>query len=484
MPGFCSAGKTKMISRAGFFVLLPLTALAVRGQQAPPSPDKVWPVSLGSGPQTNAVQLSEARPTLDPNRVYTLPDLVDLAEQSNPETRVLWERAKEKAAAVGIARSALFPTLAAEASASVNQYSLFFGKFYHEDTTLFPAIVNLSYTVFDFGARGAKIDQAQANLLAADFSFNDTHRKIIFRVTEAYYRLLDAMGQEDAAQATLTDAQTVQEAVEARLANGRATLPDVLEARAATAQAQYELASIQRLEAIARGVLATVLGASPTGMFRIEDVSKTPMPAATEEPIEPVVERAIGQRPDLLAQMALVRSADAEIKKARSAFYPEVSFSGDWGHSNSFGQQKNFGPSAQSAIYPYQAQVKITWNVFDGGARRNALALARSESQEARAQVTLSRNEIENEIWTSYSNLKTAQRQQEAANALLEAAQQSYAAATEAFQAGVRAFLDVTTAQRSLARARTAQATARVQLLSNFADFAFRAGDPIQAVQH
>ncbi len=370
------------------------------------------------------------------------------------------------------------------ASASVNQYSLFFGKFYHEDTALFPVIVNLSYTLFDFGARRAKIDQAQANLLAADFSFNDMHRQVIFRVTEAYFRLLDALAQEDAVEATVTDAQTVQQAVEARLANGLATLPDVLEARAATAQARYELASIQGLEAISRGALATVLGASPTGTFRIEDVSKAPLPAATEEPIEVLLERTIGQRPDLLAQVASTRSADAEIKRTRSAFYPAVSFSGDWGHSNGFGQQKNFGPSATSAIYPYQAQIQITWNVFDGGARRNALAVARAQSREAQAEVTLSRNEIENEVWRSYTDLKTARQQQDAANALLEAAQQSYAAATEAFQAGVRTFIDVTTAQRSLARARTAQATARVQLLSSFADLAFRAGDPIQGAQH
>jgi outer membrane protein len=471
-----------MICRAGLFALLTLTALAVRGQQAPPSPDKAWPVSLQSGSRSQGVQTSTARPSLDPNRVYKLPDLVDIAEQSNPETRILWERAKQRAAAVGIVRSALFPTVAAVASASVNQYSLFFGKFYHEDTALFPALVNLSYTVFDHGARRAKIDQAEANLLAADFSFNDTHRKIIFRVTAAYYRLLDAMGQEDAARATITDAQTVQQAIEARLANGLATLPDVLEARAATAQAQYELASIQGLEAIARGALATVLGASPTGMFRIED-SKT-SPPSIDDSMETIVERAIGQRPDLQAQMTLIRSADAEMKNARSAFYPEISFSGDWGHSNGFGQQKNFGPSAQSAIYPYQAQIKITWNIFDGGARSNSLALARSASKEAQAQVTLSRDEIENEIWTSYTTLKTAQQQQNAANALLEAAQQSYAAATEAFQAGVRTFIDVTTAQRGLARARTAQVTARIQLLSSFADFAFRAGDPIQVARH
>ena len=464
--------------RACLFVLLPLTALAIRAQQARFSPDKPWPVSLQS------ISLAKARPSLDPNRIYTLPDLVDIAEQSNPETQILWERAKQRVAAVGIARSALFPTLAAMASASVNQYSLFFGKFYHENTALFPALVNLSYTVFDHGARRAKIDQAQANLLAVDFSFNDTHRQIVFRVTEVYYRLLDAISQEDAAQATVKDAQTVQQAVEARLVNGLATLPDVLEARAATAQAQYELASIRGLEVIARGALATVLGASPAGMFHVEDVSGAPIPPATEESIAAVVERAISQRPDLQAQMALTRSADAEVKKARSAFYPEVSFAGDLGHTNGFGEQKNFGSSATSAIYPYQAQIKITWSVLDGGARRNALALARSQSREAQAEVTLSRNEIENEVWRSYTNLKTAQQQQEAANALLEAAQQSYAAATEAFQAGVRTFIDVTTAQRSLARARTAQATARVQLLSNFADLAFRAGDPIQAAQH
>jgi outer membrane protein len=477
-------GEIELMLRVGRILIVPLAALAVFAQQAPPRPDKPWAVSLGPGSSAGPEALAGGRPSLDPNRTYTLTDLVDIAEQNNPETVVLWERAKQRAAAAGVARSALFPTLAAVASASMNQYSLFFGKFYHEDTSLFPAIVNLSYTVFDFGTRRAKIDEARANLLAADFSFNDTHRQIIFRVTEAYYRLLDALSQEGAAQATLTDAQTVQDSVEARLANGLATLPDVLEARSATAQARYEVASIQGLEAIARGGLATAVGASPTAEFHVENTSAAALPAAEEEPIEAVITRAIGQRPDLLAQVASMRSADAEIKRAYSAYYPQFDVSGDWGHSNGFGEQKNFGSSAQSAIYPYQAQLKITWNVIDGGARRNEVVRAQSEAREARAQVALTRDQIENEIWTSYTNLKTAQQQQDAANALLEAAQQSYEAATEAFQAGVRTFIDVTTAQRTLARARAAQATARIQLLSNYADFAFRAGDPIQAAQH
>jgi outer membrane protein TolC len=469
--------------RARILLLMLLGALPFYGQKAPPAPDKTWPVSRDSRFRAELAGSPARLATLDPKTVYSLPDLVDIAEQSNPETRIAWERAKERAAAVGIARSALFPTLAAVASASINQYSLFFGKFYHEDTTLFPASLNLVYTILDFGARGARIDLAKASLLATDFTFNDTHRNIVLNVTEAYYRLQDAMGREGAARATLADAEILQEAVEARLANGLATLPDALEARAAAAQARYELASIQGLEEIAHGALATVLGVPPAIPFRIQDVSGVPVPKAIDEPVQTVMERAITQRPDLMAQVANVVATDAAIRQARSAYNPVLTFSGSWGHTNAIGEQK-LDPEVHSAIYPYQAQLTLSWNIFDGGARQNEVARAASEKREAQAQVTASRDQIQNEIWTSWSKLKTAQAQQEAADALLEAASQSYSAAMEAFQAGVRTFIDVTSAQRDLARARTAQVTARVQLLTSMADLAFRTGDSIPAAQH
>ena len=473
----------EMVKCAGVLVFFRFCALPFYGQQAPPSPDQPWLVSRDRGLQAEVTRIPATRATLDPNHLYTLPELADFAERNNPETRIVWERAKQRAAELGVARSALFPTVAALASASRNQYSLFFGKFYHEDTGVFPAILTLSYTILDFGARASKIDRAKADLLAADFTFNDAHRRIIFRVTEAYYRLLDAMAREDAVQAMVADTQTVQQAVEAKLANGLATLPDVLEARAASAQAQYELASVQGLVSIARGALATALGVSATADFHVENVSQAAIPETMEEPVQTLIERALAGRPDLLTEVARVRYADAEVKQSRSPFYPLLSFSGDWGHSNAFGQQ-NFGPAIHSAIFPYEAQIKLSWSVFDGGARSNELARAQAGRREAQAQVLLSRDQIENEIWISYSELKTAQKQQEAANALLQATEQSYSAASEAFQAGVRTFIDVTTAQRELARARTAQATARVRILTSLASLAFRVGDQIPAAQH
>jgi hypothetical protein len=57
----------------------------------------------------------------DPEKIYSLPELIDLAESHNPETRVAWERARAQAAAWGIARSELYPTVGATALAGVNR---------------------------------------------------------------------------------------------------------------------------------------------------------------------------------------------------------------------------------------------------------------------------------------------------------------------------------------------------------------------------
>lgn len=469
----------KSVATVVFALIRPLCA-----QQAPPSPDRAWPVPQDARFQAEIASASTVtRPTLDPKHVYTLPELIDIAERNNPETHLIWEQAKQRSAAAGIARSSLVPTIAALASASYSQYSLFVTRFYHEDLATFPATLSINYTVFDFGERGARIDQAKANLLAADFRFNDTHRRVIFQVAEAYYRLLEAISQEEAAQSTLADAQTVQQAIEAKLANGLATLPDVLESRAATAQARYELASIRGLEDIAHGVLSNILGVAPSVPFRVEDVSMAPLPATVEESVQAITARALSHRPDLLAEVARLRSTDAAIRETRAAYYPRLSFSGDWGHRNSYGSE-DLNPFIPSHIYPYSAQLNLSWTIFDGGIRRNELARAEAQRREAQAQVALSRDQIEDEIWTAYSNLKTAQDQRDAADALLQAAEQSYSAATESFQTGVRTFVDVTTAQRGLARARTAEATARVQVLIALADLAFRAADPIRAAQH
>jgi outer membrane protein TolC len=76
--------------------------------------------------------------------------------------------------------------------------------------------------------------------------------------------------------------------------------------------------------------------------------------------------------------------------------------------------------------------------------------------------------------------MKTALRQQQSAAALLAASSESYDAARESYGYGVRNLLDVVSAQKTLAQARSEDVFARTQLLLQVANLAFSTGDLIQ----
>ncbi len=80
-------------------------------------------------------------------------------------------------------------------------------------------------------------------------------------------------------------------------------------------------------------------------------------------------------------------------------------------------------------------------------------------------------------------NMKTALRQQAAAAALLAASDQSYEAARESYGYGVRNLLDVVSAQKTLAQARSEDIFARTQLFCRRANLAFETGDLIKCSQ-
>jgi outer membrane protein TolC len=99
---------------AVLFVLL-LFASRALGQSAPVSPDQPWHASDERKIEADAKNLRDSRFNVEPGKTYSLAELVNLAEAHNPETRLAWEHARSQAAALGVARSELYPTLAAAA---------------------------------------------------------------------------------------------------------------------------------------------------------------------------------------------------------------------------------------------------------------------------------------------------------------------------------------------------------------------------------
>jgi outer membrane protein TolC len=463
-------------------VLFDLLLFASRalGQSAPVSPDQPWHASAERKIEADAKNLRDSRFSVDPGKTYSLAELVNLAEAHNPETRLAWERARSQAAALGVARSELYPTLAAAAVSQTGRSEVLFGnRFDGQVVQDFQVELDLNYNVFDFGARSGRINAASAEVLAANFAFNDTHRNVIYQVEQAYYRLLNSMGQEDAARASLSNAQAVEQAAEERLKNGLATLPDVLEARSATAQAEYDLQAVLGAEQNARGDLSTAVGTSATAVIHADPLDQLPIPESISDTVDQAINRALDKRPDLMQQVAEIRSTNARVKEARAGYYPSLGLNFSPAAAALYGLQSPY-PWSHTADLVGGISFKLQWTVFDGGARKNKLAQARANVHAAEAQTNVASNQIADEVWTAYSNLNTAFRQRQSALALLEAATQSYSAALESYNYGVRSLLDVTAAQRILAQARSADVLARTQVLTSLAELAFRTADSIQ----
>src|SRR6266446_6482851 len=71
---------------------------ALGGDRAPPSPDKPWYPPQLREYETDLAHgdFAEKRNSveIEPEKVYDLPELIDIAERTNPQTRIAWERAR------------------------------------------------------------------------------------------------------------------------------------------------------------------------------------------------------------------------------------------------------------------------------------------------------------------------------------------------------------------------------------------------------
>ena len=424
----------------------------------------------------------EGTVVLDPAHPYALAELIEIAEHHNPNTRIVWEQAKQKARELGLAKSSYYPELEGLAAfgdqRSVNPFPKPFAPrgYTMIEVPFVQPEVTLQYLVFDFGKREATVDSARAEKFVAGADFIQLNQAVAFRVATAYYLLLTAQERLQATQETLRTAQTTQDAAESRLNNGLATLPDVLNARAEAAQARFDEESADGDEKIARVRLTEEVGAEPSPNILIDGEKSAPLPEALTMSIDALIDRAVMGRPDLQAQALRIRSAEAGVRSARAEYKPRIFVSGSIAQTSVW-PTADFGQLGQASEPTWSATLGIQWRIFDGGARKNELLIAQSKQRQAVDELTAKHDQATREVWTAYIGFRTALRKHEAAVALLKSANESYSASLDAYKYGVKNLIDVVTAEKQLALARLSDVSARSELLLGAVNLEFATGN-------
>jgi outer membrane protein TolC len=295
----------------------------------------------------------------------------------------------------------------------------------------------------------------------------------------AYFNLITAQERLEASRQIVKTAQTTQDVAEAQLANGRSTLPDVLNARAAAAQANYDLqASIGAVD-MARVVLRETIGVEPSDEILIAQPTALPLPTEVAESTAKLVNTAMQQRPDLRAISEKLQAANAEFKAVKSEYLPEIHFGASaaqralWPTVNVSGPN----PLGHANQTVWSVGVNARWTIFDGGLRHNEVLFADSKRREAQDEKREKEDAIGREVWTAHIQFRTAVRQHEAAETLLTSASTSYDASLDAYRYGVKNLVDLVTAENQLAQARLAVVQSRSAIRIDAANLDYATGN-------
>jgi outer membrane protein TolC len=431
------------------------------------------------------------RTPIDPQKRYSLVELIDLAQRTNPETRVAWEAARQAAIGIGLVQSEYFPVLALAALGGYKSVAVPAPKniapsgFFRVDLEQAVPMLNLRWLLLDFGRRGNALDAAKERLLSANLTFNRKHQEIIFRVQRAFLALTSLERKISVAQSSLDAARAVRESAEDQLRTGLATLPQVSLARQQEAQAAFDLEDALARERDAQVTLAESIGITPTAAIQVTDFSALPAPAALEDSVDKVIERALEKRPDLIAKVAVVRAKEAEVRRARAAYFPTLSVVGDLssitGQARITGGNRGSGTGWFGAAEPsYGVGLNLEWNLFEGGARLRRVELAEAERRAAEDEVTVARDRAMSEVWKAYTDVHLAGRRLDVAAALVTASEQSYESTLESYRHGLGTLTDLLAARRELSRARFVEVDTKLQLLNSSAGLAFTTGEPPQ----
>jgi len=408
----------------------------------------------------------------------TLSQLVDIALTNNPTTQIAWQDARAAAAAWAEARGLYYPRISGSAGyfyARDGGSSTGGGAFQEQYGDIG---LSLNYLLLDFGGREAQIDAARLALLNANWNQNQAIQDVLRDVADIFYKYIGSKALVLADETSLEDAQTSLEAADLRLEAGVGTLPDVLQARATLAQVQLDLVENIGDVRINRGLLASAVGWPSNTKFDVSgQIDELPLEALSEN-VDDLIEIAMQNRPALAAVQASVREKEAELKEAKSEFFPEISATGQvfrfWVRPDG---------EASESFTNYLLGVQLQVPIFQGFTLINAVRQANAKLESARAALRLQEQIVIDEVWNAYYKFRTAVQSLEAADVLLESSIESYDASLARYRSGVGDIIELLNAQTTLAKGRAEQVQATTDIFTSYANLINAMGTEIPSPQ-
>ena len=430
---------------ATMLLLLPLIGCTVGPNYKRPqvSVPQQWTVAPARGtttnpPETDAWWLSFKDPELD--------SLIARAVDRNLDLKLALERVQEARAARGVVRSAYFPSIDANVSATRERVQIYSpaGLPSPFETNAFQGYLSASWELDVFGGIRRAVEAATADVAAAEDNRRDVLVILLGDVGRAYAQLRGFQRQLEIANKNIATQEDTLELTATRAKAGLATELDVSRAAAQVESTKAVVPTLLSGIDVSIHRLSVLLGEEPDAL-RDELEKATPIPAAGPDVEVGLPSDLLKRRPDIARAEAQLAAATARIGVAKADLFPRFFLTGTAGRQATQLHDLTLGLGNFYSIGP-----GISLPLFTGGRIRSNIEVETSRQQQAlisyEAVILNALEEVENAL-VSYSE------EQERRERLRRAVQQSRLAvdlASDQYRAGLVDFLSVLDAQREV----------------------------------
>lgn len=205
---------------------------------------------------------------------------------------------------------------------------------------------------------------------------------VVANIKRTYFGLIQTQRSLEAAEEAIRLYRELERLVKDQVRQQKALEADHLDMKAKLAEAEYNALVLRNSLAAQREQLNELLGREVQTEF---SVTGEPEPTETDDPADPVLDRALQQRPDVRQAHLQVRQAEHDKAIKKLEYLPAVDLAFNYISLQNVGQ-----------VLPHQivtAGIWLTWEPFDWGrkqhelaGKRQALMQARNGALEAEAQ--------------------------------------------------------------------------------------------------
>ncbi|MBQ7413026.1 MAG: TolC family protein [Alphaproteobacteria bacterium] len=382
----------------------------------------------------------------DLNGPLSLSDLVQIGICTNPALNRDYMSVRSTEAGLGQARSQYLPTITAEGEAGI-QNTKIEGQSHKQDEP-YSANLAISWLLFDFGGRSARVNTTKAYLESESWTYNANLQQTVLSIHQAYLNLL---GNKELLKSTEVSEKSFKKAFDEAKRKydlGMVSLSDKLQAQTSYEQASLAVISARNAVKQSQGDLAALLNLSPDVELQLQDQfsEKDLTDLAITDNVSELMLLALEQRPEIKAAEGGVRGAKENVWAAKTEMMPSVaavgnvSFNDGWKNDTLYHRGSGIG-------------LKASMPLFTGFSNTYKVAEAKYQYEQARYSVEDIQINVRNQVWKAYQDYLTAKEAYQKSLQILKSAEENERVAFKSYKVGKKDMLNLLTANAGLASA-------------------------------